>query len=94
VPKPLVQALFKQVFSFVNVQLFNQMLLRRECCSFGNGEYVKTGLAQVIVSVGAERALLKEGIPVHVIQPKSFLSWALPVWLQQCHEFVMATNSH
>eukprot|EP00197_Chlamydomonas_leiostraca_P009765 CAMPEP_0202867474 /NCGR_PEP_ID=MMETSP1391-20130828/9454_1 /ASSEMBLY_ACC=CAM_ASM_000867 /TAXON_ID=1034604 /ORGANISM="Chlamydomonas leiostraca, Strain SAG 11-49" /LENGTH=1634 /DNA_ID=CAMNT_0049547521 /DNA_START=190 /DNA_END=5094 /DNA_ORIENTATION=- len=47
VPKVLVQALFKQLFSFVNVQLFNQLLLRRECCSFSNGEYVKTGLAQV-----------------------------------------------
>lgn len=47
VPKPLVRALFRQLFSFVNVQLFNQLLLRRECCSFSNGEYVKTGLAQV-----------------------------------------------
>lgn len=47
VPRVLVQALFKQLFSFVNVQLFNQLLLRRECCSFSNGEYVKTGLAQV-----------------------------------------------
>jgi hypothetical protein len=28
-------------------QLFNQLLLRRECCSFSNGEYVKTGLAEV-----------------------------------------------
>ncbi|KIY93995.1 myosin heavy chain, class XI [Monoraphidium neglectum] len=46
VPKPLVQALFRQLFAFVNVQLFNQLLLRRECCSFSNGEYVKTGLAQ------------------------------------------------
>lgn len=41
------QALFKQLFSFMNVQLFNQLLLRRECCSFSNGEYVKTGLLQV-----------------------------------------------
>ncbi|KAG2451764.1 hypothetical protein HYH02_003543 [Chlamydomonas schloesseri] len=47
VPKVLVQALFKQLFRFVNVQLFNQLLLRRECCSFSNGEYVKTGLEQV-----------------------------------------------
>ena len=46
-PRSLVQALFRQLFSFVNVQLFNQLLLRRECCSFSNGEYVKTGLAQV-----------------------------------------------
>lgn len=29
------------------MQLFNQLLLRRECCSFSNGEYVKTGLAEV-----------------------------------------------
>eukprot|EP00798_Chlamydomonas_sp_ICE-L_P002990 gene2990-12998_t len=57
VPKVLVQALFKQLFSFVNVQLFNQLLLRRECCSFSNGEYVKTGLAQVenwIQAAGAD----------------------------------------
>ncbi|GLI63183.1 hypothetical protein VaNZ11_005953 [Volvox africanus] len=47
VPKVLVQALFKQIFRFINVQLFNQLLLRRECCSFSNGEYVKTGLEQV-----------------------------------------------
>ncbi len=44
---PPTQALFKQLFSFMNVQLFNQLLLRRECCSFSNGEYVKTGLASV-----------------------------------------------
>jgi len=57
VPKVLVQALFKQLFSFMNVQLFNQLLLRRECCSFSNGEYVKTGLTQVenwIQSAGLE----------------------------------------
>ncbi|GFH24351.1 uncharacterized protein HaLaN_22129 [Haematococcus lacustris] len=57
VPKVLVQALFKQLFSFMNVNLFNQLLLRRECCSFSNGEYVKTGLAQVenwIQAAGSE----------------------------------------
>lgn len=47
VPKFLVRKLFKQVFGFVNVQLFNQLLLRRECCSFSNGEYVKTGLSEL-----------------------------------------------
>ena len=47
VPAFLVRKLFQQLFSFVNVQLFNQLLLRRECCSFSNGEYVKTGLAEV-----------------------------------------------
>jgi hypothetical protein len=30
VPKALVQALLKQLFGFVNVQLFNQLLLRPE----------------------------------------------------------------
>ncbi|GLC49894.1 hypothetical protein PLESTB_000320300 [Pleodorina starrii] len=47
VPKVLVQALFKQLFRFINAKLFNQLMLRRECCSFSNGEYVKTGLEQV-----------------------------------------------
>ena len=35
------------MFGFINVQLFNQLLLRRECCSFNNGEYVKSGLAEL-----------------------------------------------
>ena len=47
VPKFLIRKLFKQIFAFINVQLFNQLLLRRECCSFSNGEYVKTGLAEL-----------------------------------------------
>ncbi|KAJ7533864.1 hypothetical protein O6H91_13G068100 [Diphasiastrum complanatum] len=47
VPSFLVRKLFKQIFSFVNVQLFNSLLLRRECCSFSNGEYVKAGLAEL-----------------------------------------------
>lgn len=47
VPAFLQRKLYVQLFSFINVQLFNQLLLRRECCSFANGEYVKNGLAQV-----------------------------------------------
>merc|ERR1712224_970846 len=47
VPQFLVRKLFTQVFAFINVQLFNQLLLRRECCSFSNGEYVKTGLTEL-----------------------------------------------
>jgi myosin-5 len=46
-PKPIVQALYKQLFSFVNLMLFNQLMLRRGCCSLSNGEYMKAGLAQV-----------------------------------------------
>ncbi|KZV53151.1 myosin-17-like [Dorcoceras hygrometricum] len=47
VPPFLVRKIFTQIFSFVNVQLFNSLLLRRECCSFSNGEYVKAGLAEL-----------------------------------------------
>lgn len=41
----------------MNVNLFNQLLLRRECCSFSNGEHVRGGLTQVeqwIANAGAE----------------------------------------
>ncbi|KAF8696723.1 hypothetical protein HU200_036351 [Digitaria exilis] len=47
VPPFLICKLFTQVFSFINVQLFNSLLLRRECCSFSNGEYVKAGLDEL-----------------------------------------------
>ncbi|GAV66769.1 Myosin_head domain-containing protein/IQ domain-containing protein/DIL domain-containing protein/Myosin_N domain-containing protein [Cephalotus follicularis] len=47
VPPFLVRKVFTQMFSFINVQLFNSLLLRRECCSFSNGEYVKAGLAEL-----------------------------------------------
>ncbi|KAK9149162.1 hypothetical protein Scep_007919 [Stephania cephalantha] len=47
VPPFLVRKVFTQIFSFINVQLFNSLLLRRECCSFSNGEYLKAGLAEL-----------------------------------------------
>ncbi|KAL3647675.1 hypothetical protein CASFOL_008643 [Castilleja foliolosa] len=47
VPTVLVQKIYTQTFSYVNVQLFNSLLLRRECCTFSNGEYVKAGLAEL-----------------------------------------------
>ncbi|WVY94150.1 hypothetical protein V8G54_033238 [Vigna mungo] len=47
VPPYLVRKVFTQIFSFINVQLFNSLLLRRECCSFSNGEYVKSGLGEL-----------------------------------------------
>ncbi|XP_073313046.1 myosin-6-like isoform X13 [Primulina huaijiensis] len=47
VPPVLAQKIFSQIFSYINVQLFNSLLLRRECCSFSNGEYVKAGLAEL-----------------------------------------------
>lgn len=42
-----IRKLFTQVFSFINGQLFNSLLLRRECCSFSNGEYIKSGLTEL-----------------------------------------------
>ncbi|CAI0560607.1 unnamed protein product [Linum tenue] len=47
VPPVLTQKIFTQTFSYINVQLFNSLLLRRECCTFSNGEYVKSGLAEL-----------------------------------------------
>ncbi|GAB4841690.1 hypothetical protein Ancab_022412 [Ancistrocladus abbreviatus] len=47
VPSFLIRKVYTQVFSFVNVQFFNSLLLRRECCSFSNAEYVKAGLAEL-----------------------------------------------
>ncbi|WOL20658.1 Myosin-J heavy chain [Canna indica] len=44
VPSMIIRKTFSQVFSFINVQLFNSLLLRRECCSFSNAEFVKDGL--------------------------------------------------
>ncbi|KAK8513690.1 hypothetical protein V6N13_002418 [Hibiscus sabdariffa] len=47
VPSFFIRKLMTQVFSFINMSLFNSLLLRRECCSFSNGEYVKSGLAEL-----------------------------------------------
>ncbi|XWS36516.1 hypothetical protein CRYUN_Cryun20dG0091400 [Craigia yunnanensis] len=47
VPPVLIQKIFTQTFSYINVQLFNSLLLRRECCTFSNGEFVKAGLAEL-----------------------------------------------
>ncbi|KAK4388060.1 Myosin-8 [Sesamum angolense] len=47
VPLIFVQKIFMQIFSYINIQLFNSLLLRRECCTFSNGEYVKAGLGEL-----------------------------------------------
>lgn len=55
VPTLLAQKLFGQLFSFVDGRLFNELLLRGECCSFINGEYISTGLTEMdtwVESVG------------------------------------------
>ncbi|XP_020571347.1 protein OPAQUE1-like [Phalaenopsis equestris] len=47
VPSFFIRKLITQLYSFMNIQLFNSLLLRRECCTFSNGEYVKSGLAML-----------------------------------------------
>jgi myosin-5 len=47
VPHLLVAKLFEQLFTIMNVFLFNQIMLRRDCCSFSNGEYAKLGIHEV-----------------------------------------------
>lgn len=57
VPCVLASKLMEQLFTIINVNLFNQLMLKRDCCSFSNGEYVKMGLAEVehwVVSTGTE----------------------------------------
>ncbi|KAF8098341.1 hypothetical protein N665_0268s0010 [Sinapis alba] len=47
VPSFFIRKLVTQVFSFINLSLFNSLLLRRECCTFSNGEYVKSGITEL-----------------------------------------------
>ncbi|CAH1412436.1 unnamed protein product [Lactuca virosa] len=47
VPPVIIQNFFAQVYSDIDVQLFNILLMHKECCTLGNGEYVKSGLAKL-----------------------------------------------
>ncbi|CAH1440348.1 unnamed protein product [Lactuca virosa] len=47
VPPIIVQKIFSQNFSYINVQLFNSLLLHGKCCSLSNVEYVKAGLTKL-----------------------------------------------
>ncbi|XP_057445257.1 myosin-6-like isoform X2 [Lotus japonicus] len=47
VPPVLVQKIFNQIFQYINMELFNSLLLHRENCTFTNGEHVKAGLAEL-----------------------------------------------
>ncbi|XP_052619847.1 myosin-6 [Lactuca sativa] len=47
VPPTIVKKIFAQTFSYINVQLFNSLLLYRDCCTSNNGKYVKAGLAEL-----------------------------------------------
>lgn len=45
-----------QVLEFVNCQLFNQLLLRPECCSVSNARYALRGLKQLDTWIVAEQS--------------------------------------
>ncbi|KAJ3673289.1 hypothetical protein LUZ60_006663 [Juncus effusus] len=47
VPTVIIKRAFGQVFAYMNVQLFNSLLLRRECCSSSNGEFLRAGLQEL-----------------------------------------------
>ncbi|XP_051133264.1 myosin-8-like [Andrographis paniculata] len=47
VPLVIVQHLFTDIFSYVNVQLCNSILQQKECCTVSHGEYIKAGLAEL-----------------------------------------------
>ncbi|XP_017221667.2 myosin-6 [Daucus carota subsp. sativus] len=45
----LIQKIFTQTFSHINVQLFNCLLVNEQSCTFRNGEFVMGGLAKLEV---------------------------------------------
>uniref|UniRef100_M8BWI6 Myosin-J heavy chain n=1 Tax=Aegilops tauschii TaxID=37682 RepID=M8BWI6_AEGTA len=47
VPTIFCRKIFTQLYAYINAQLFNSLLVRRECCSFSNGEYVKQGIEEL-----------------------------------------------
>ncbi|XP_019181500.1 PREDICTED: myosin-6-like [Ipomoea nil] len=47
VPAFLVQNMMVQIFSYLNVQLFNSILQQKERCTFSTGEYIKAGLDEL-----------------------------------------------
>ncbi|KAL7615601.1 hypothetical protein Lser_V15G03129 [Lactuca serriola] len=47
VPTTIVKKILTEIFSYINVQLFNSFLLYPECCSIANGRYVNEGLAEL-----------------------------------------------
>ncbi|KAI3739378.1 hypothetical protein L2E82_29782 [Cichorium intybus] len=47
VPSIIIQKIFAQIFSCINMELFNSLLRGQEWCTISNGEYMKAGLAEL-----------------------------------------------
>ncbi|KAI3511069.1 hypothetical protein L1887_18213 [Cichorium endivia] len=43
----IIQKIFAQIFSCINMELFNSLLRGQEWCNISNGEYMKAGLADL-----------------------------------------------
>lgn len=74
VPAQLTRKFFDQIFCFINVQMFNALLLRRECCSFSNGEYIKMGLSLLD---GWARKPQNEAVGEHALNELRFIRQAV-----------------
>jgi len=53
-PEALASVLFSNLFGFVNVQIFNTLMLRRECCSLSHAFSLKHGLGVIEAWVDAQ----------------------------------------
>ncbi|KAK9003776.1 hypothetical protein V6N11_018673 [Hibiscus sabdariffa] len=86
VPPVLVQKFFTQIFAYINAQFFNSFLIRRECCTLSNGEYVKYGLIELELwcaqateeyagSSWGELKQTRQAVAFLILQEKSSISY-------------------
>ncbi|CAN1748238.1 XI-H [Linum perenne] len=86
VPTFFIRKVFCQIFFHIDVNLFNSLLLRPECCTSSNGEFVKSGLdrlkawfaqanQKLIRSAWDELKHTKQAVGFLVIHKKSKISY-------------------
>ncbi|KAK8496324.1 hypothetical protein V6N12_019883 [Hibiscus sabdariffa] len=76
--------IFTQIFAYINAQFFNSFLIRRECCTLSNGEYVKYGLIELELwcaqatrrgSSWGELKQTRQAVAFLILQEKSSISY-------------------
>ncbi|CAL9213704.1 unnamed protein product [Arabidopsis halleri] len=86
VPLFLVQKIFSQTFQYINVQLFNSLLLEREYCTVKMGKKVKAGLDELeswcsqateefVGSSWDELKHTRQAVVLLVTEPKSTITY-------------------